>query len=558
MTNYLFIYHSSFTIHHSPFTIHHSPFTIHHSSFTIHHSPFTIHHSPFTIHHSSFIICQRRNMTSIAELNLNMLWLLPEILILTMGCLILVVDAYLPKDLRGLTYQLTQGTLIGAALLILAASPSEKLLAMNNMFVVDPMGAVLKLFIVLIVFVAFIYSRGYLRDRNFERGEYFVLGLFATLGMMVMVSAHSLLTLYLGLELLSLSLYAMIAMHRNSSQASEAAMKYFVLGALASGMLLYGMSILYGITGTLDLAELATAISKDSEHQVFLVFGLVFIIIGLAFKMGAVPFHMWIPDVYQGAPTSVTLFIASAPKIAAFAMLMRLLVDGMESLHVGTLADGTESAYAGWQGILIFLAILSMATGNIIAIAQRNIKRMLAYSTIAHVGYLLLGVIAANDAGYAASMFYVIVYTLMTLGAFAMIILLSRGGVESDNLEDFKGLNERNPWYAFLMLILMLSMAGVPPMIGFWAKWSVLAQVIQAGFVWLAVLAVLFAIIGVFYYLRVVWMMYFEKPKDLTPIEAGLDMRVALSANALIILALGIMPQTLMAICLQALGVGSA
>ncbi|EDN69924.1 NADH dehydrogenase I, N subunit [Beggiatoa sp. PS] len=498
-------------------------------------------------------------MTSIiAELNLNAIWLLPEILILTMGCLILVIDAYLPKDLRGLTYHLTQGTLIGTALLILAASPSEKILAMNNMFVIDPMGAVLKLFIVLIVFVAFIYSRSYLRDRNFEKGEYFVLGLFATLGMMVMVSAHSLLTLYLGLELLSLSLYAMIAMHRESSQASEAAMKYFVLGALASGMLLYGMSILYGITGTLDLAELATAISQNSDHQIFLVFGLVFIIIGLAFKMGAVPFHMWIPDVYQGAPTSVTLFIASAPKIAAFAMLMRLLVDGMESLHVGTLADGTESAYVGWQGILILLAILSMATGNIIAIAQRNIKRMLAYSTIAHVGYLLLGVISANDAGYAASMFYVIVYTLMTLGAFAMIILLSRGGVESDQLEDFKGLNQRNSWYAFLMLILMLSMAGLPPMIGFWAKWSVLAQVVQAGFVWLAVLAVLFAIIGVFYYLRVVWMMYFEKPKDLTPIEASMDMRVALSANALIILALGMMPQTLMAVCLQALGIGNA
>lgn len=548
--------------------------------------------------------------STIAQLNLNLAWLLPEILLLTMACLILVIDAYLPKHLRGLTYQLTQGTLIGTALLILAAMPSERVLAMNEMFVSDPMGAVLKLFIVGIVFIAFIYSRKYLRDRKLLRGEYFVLGLFAALGMMVMVSAHSLLTVYLGLELLSLSLYAMIAMHRDSQKASEAAMKYFVLGAIASGMLLYGMSILYGITGTLDLAKLAQVIrqiadehtivaavaqiindikneniaviaigqhlsgntessaavaitqilrenadntvalaaiepiiNQNMQEYTVLVFGLVFIVIGLAFKLGAVPFHMWIPDVYQGAPTAVTLFISSAPKIAAFAMLMRLLVDGMQHLH------------ADWQDMLILLAILSMATGNIIAIAQRNIKRMLAYSTIAHVGYLMLGVIAATPNGYAASMFYVVVYTLMTLGAFGMVVLLSRAGFEAERIDDFKGLNDRNSWYAALMLILMLSMAGVPPFIGFWAKWSVLAQVVSAGFVWLAVVAVLFAIIGAFYYLRIIKLMYFDKPEDMTPIEAGMDMRVALSANALVILLLGIMPQTLMAVCLGALGV---
>jgi NADH-quinone oxidoreductase subunit N len=487
--------------------------------------------------------------------NLNMLWLLPEMLLLTMACLILVIDAYLPKSLQGLTYQLTQGSLIGTALLILAAMPSERVLAMNDMVVIDPMGAVLKLFIVLIVFIAFIYSRDYLRDRKMLQGEYFVLGLFAALGMMVMVSAHSLLTIYLGLELLSLSLYAMVAMHRESQQASEAAMKYFVLGALASGMLLYGMSMLYGVTGTLDLAELASAIGEESEQRTILVFGLVFIVVGLGFKLGAVPFHMWIPDVYQGAPTAVTLFISSAPKIAAFAMLMRLLVDGMEGLYVGLQPDGTHSAWGGWQGMLILLSILSMAMGNIIAIAQRNIKRMLAYSTIAHVGYLMLGVIAANEAGYAASMFYVIVYALMTLGAFGMIILLSRAGFEAEHIDDFRGLNERSPWYAFIMLIMMLSMAGVPPMIGFWAKWSVLAQVIKADFLWLAIVAVLFALIGAFYYLRIVWMMYFEKPQDMTVIEASMDMRVALSANALVILGLGIMPHSLMAVCLGALGV---
>lgn len=548
---------------------------------------------------------------SIVYLNLNLALLLPEMLLLTMACLILVIDAYLPKQLRYLTFHLTQGTLLGTAFMIFAAMPSGQTFAMNNMFVSDPMGAVLKLFIVLIIFVAFIYSREYLRDRNMLKGEYFVLGLFAALGMMVMVSAYSLLTIYLGLELLSLSLYAMVAMQRESQRASEAAMKYFVLGALASGMLLYGMSILYGFTGSLNLATVTQTVSKiadehsalatvapllseikdeniaviaigqrisessesnfalatvaqilsnNTDNQVaiaaidelvnqntqdymILVFGLAFIVIGLAFKLGAVPFHMWIPDVYQGAPTAVTLFVASAPKIAAFAMLMRLLVDGMQHLH------------ADWQDMLILLSLLSMATGNIIAIAQRNIKRMLAYSTIAHVGYLLLGMIAATPDGYAAAMFYVLVYTLMTLGAFGMIILLSRAGFEAEQIDDFKGLNDRNSWYAALMLILMLSMAGIPPFIGFWAKWSVLAQVINAGFVWLAVAAVMFAIIGAFYYLRIIKLMYFDKPTDFTPIVAGTDMRVALSANALVILLLGMMPHTLMAVCLAALGV---
>jgi NADH-quinone oxidoreductase subunit N len=450
---------------------------------------------------------------------------------------------YLPEKLRNLTYQLTQGTLIGALLLVISTYPSSPVLAMNNMFVNDAMAALLKIAILAIVFVVFLYSRSYLQIRNILKGEYFVLGLFATLGMLVMVSAHSLLTIYLGLELMSLSLYAMVAMHRDSSQAAEAAMKYFVLGALASGMLLYGMSILYGMTGSLDLATIATDISNASaDKHTALAFGLVFIIIGLAFKLGAVPFHMWIPDVYQGAPTAITLFISSAPKIAAFAILMRLLVDGLESL------------YLDWQNILILLSILSMATGNIIAIAQTNIKRMLAYSTISHVGFLMLGILSANQAGYAASLFYVITYSLMGLGGFGMILLLSRAGFEADRIEDFKGLNERNSWYALIMLILMLSMAGVPPLLGFWAKWSVLNQVIQAGFVWLAVLAVLFAVIGAFYYLRIIKLMYFDKSEDNTPIEANTDMKVALSLNGIVILFLGLMPDTLMAECLKVLG----
>jgi NADH-quinone oxidoreductase subunit N len=464
--------------------------------------------------------------------------LAPEILILTMACLILVIDVYLPERLRHLTYQLIQGTLVGAALLVVATYSQQKTVAMSGFFVHDAMGATLKLFIIGIVAVVFIYSRDYLRDRNFLKGEYFILGLFAVLGMMVMVSAHHLLMIYLGLELLSLSLYAMVAMHRDSQQASEAAMKYFVLGALASGMLLYGISMLYGITGNLDLAIIAQVMSQKSEHHTILVFSLVFIVVGLAFKLGAVPFHMWVPDVYQGAPTSVTLFIGSAPKLAAFAMVMRLLVDGMQALHTD------------WQGMLILLAILSMGTGNIIAIAQTNLKRMLAYSTISHVGFLLLGILTGTSAGYAASMFYVIVYALMSLGGFGVILLLSRKGFEAERLDDLKGLNERNSWYALIMLILMLSMAGVPPFLGFWAKWSVLSQVVQAGMVWLAVVAVAFAIIGAFYYLRIIKLMYFDKPEDDTPIQANLQMQVALSVNGLAILILGLLPHYLMQLCL--------
>lgn len=482
-------------------------------------------------------------MSSEFEL-IDMITLSPEIFLLTMACFILVLDAYLPEKLRQLTYQLAQGTLIGALLLVISTYPSQPIFAMNNMFINDAMAALLKIFILMVIFVVFLYSRAYLQARNILKGEYFVLGLFATLGMLIMVSAHTLLTIYLGLELMSLSLYAMVAMHRDSSQASEAAMKYFVLGALASGMLLYGMSILYGITGSLDLATIATEITHaEAGKHTALTFGLVFIVIGLAFKLGAVPFHMWIPDVYQGAPTAVTLFISSAPKIAAFAILMRLLVDGMESLHVD------------WQGMLILLSILSMAIGNIVAIAQTNIKRMLAYSTISHVGFLMLGVISGNEAGYAASLFYVITYSLMGLGGFGMILLLSRAGFEADQLDDFKGLNERHPWYAFIMLILMLSMAGIPPLLGFWAKWSVLSQVIHAGLIWLAILAVAFAVIGAFYYLRIIKLMYFDKPEDNTPIEANMDMQVVLSANGLLILFLGLMPDMLMAECLKVLGV---
>jgi NADH-quinone oxidoreductase subunit N len=403
------------------------------------------------------------------------------------------------------------------------------------------MSAILKIFMCGISFVVFLYSHEYLKEHKCLKGEYFVLGLFAVLGMMIMASAYSLLSVYLGLELLSLSLYAMVAMQRDSSSASEAAMKYFVLGALASGMLLYGISMIYGLTGSLQLVTIADKINLDDTNRMFLVYGMIFMIIGIAFKLGAAPFHMWVPDVYQGAPTSVTLFISTAPKLAAFAMSMRVLVDGLMPL------------VEDWQSILMILSVLSMATGNIIAIAQTNIKRMLAYSTIAHVGFLFLGMISGTSSGFSGSMFYIISYALMSMGAFGMIILLGRNGFEADMLDDFKGLSERSPWFAFIMLCLMFSMAGVPPFLGFWSKWFVLKELVASGFVELAGIAVIFSIIGVYYYLRIIKLMYFDKPESMTAIKSSKQMRAVLSLNGLLILALGLSPNILMSLCLTAI-----
>ncbi|MBT8122911.1 MAG: NADH-quinone oxidoreductase subunit NuoN, partial [Gammaproteobacteria bacterium] len=381
------------------------------------------------------------------------------------------------------------------------------------------------------------YARSYMTAQGGLRGEYYVLGLFAVLGMQVMISSHSLLTVYLGLELLSLSLYAMVAFDRDSPTASEAAMKYFVLGALASGMLLYGMSMLYGATGSLDLAAIADAISAQGERSLVLVFGLCFVVVGLAFKFGAVPFHMWVPDVYHGAPTAVTLFIGSAPKIAAFAMAMRLLADSLG----GMLVD--------WQGMLMILAVLSLAIGNVVAIAQTNMKRMLAYSTISHVGFLLLGVLSGTDSGYSASMFYAITYALMAIGGFGVIILLSRSGEEADQLDDFRGLNDRSPWFALMMLILMFSMAGVPPTVGFYAKLAVLKAVVDVDMVWLALVAVFFSIIGAFYYIRIIKLMYFDEPATDAPLKINADLQVAISTNSLLVLGLGLFPGALLSLC---------
>ncbi len=466
---------------------------------------------------------------------------LPELFVLTMTCLILVIDVFLEQRQRHITYGLAQLTLLGAALLTLATYAQAPVTAMFGHYIKDAMGDLLKLFIYLASAAVFLYSRDYLCRRDLFKGEYYVLGLFGVLGMMIMVSAHSLLSVYLGLELLSLSLYALVAIDRDSPMASEAAMKYFVLGSLASGMLLYGISMIYGATGSVDLQVIAEAIAQQGMDNLVLVFGLVFLVVGLSFKLGAVPFHMWLPDVYQGAPTSVTLYIGSAPKLAAFALMMRVLVDGLGALQ------------GDWQQMLIILSVLSIALGNLVAIVQTNIKRMLAYSTISHVGFLLLGILAGSPEGYAAAMFYAIVYVLMAVGAFGVMIMLGRSGFEAENIEDFKGLNDRSPWLAFLMMVIMMSMAGVPFMVGFYAKWMVLQSVVNIGLVWLALFGVVFSVIGAFYYLRVVKCLYFDKPEQSEPIQIGFDTEIAISANGLLLVVLGLYPTALMTWCTTAL-----
>jgi len=467
----------------------------------------------------------------------------PEIFVLVMVSLILLIDAAVDDSKRYLAYTLSLATLAGAAFLTLRDFSSMPVLTLGGLFIDDPLSDVLKLFLYLTVAVVLVYSRDYLRQRGLYKGEFFALTLFALLGMMVMVSASHFLSLYLGLELLSLSLYAMVALQRDSSVATEAAMKYFVLGALASGMLLYGMSMVYGVTGLLGLGDIAIDLQDGTDLHIPLVFGIVFIVAGLAFKIGAVPFHMWLPDVYHGAPTAMTLFIGSAPKIAAFAFIVRIL------------GQGLESQAGDWRSMLVILAVLSMALGNIAAIAQTNLKRMLAYSTISHMGFMLLGILAGSQNGYGSAMFYVLVYVLMSLGAFGMILLLSRAGFEADRLDDFKGLNRRSPWLAFMMLLLMFSLAGIPPTVGFYAKLAVLQAVIGIDYVWLAVVAVMFALIGAFYYLRVVKLMYFDEPHEPAPITVSADIRLVMSANGLAILALGILPQPLMAVCVYAIQV---
>lgn len=473
---------------------------------------------------------------------MNVMLAAPEIFLLAATCFVLLLDVFIRDDYRYLSYISSLGALLITLVLVVTSYGTDKALAFNNMFVLDNMSIVLKASVIIVVIAAFIYSRPYLRERNIFKGEYYTLGLFSTLGMLVMISANTLLVIYLGLELLSLSLYAMVAFRRDDSMASEAGMKYFVLGAIASGMLLYGMSILYGMSGSLELKGVAAYVaSQDIMNDLVLLFSLVFVVVGLGFKFGVVPFHMWVPDVYQGAPTPVTMFLGSAPKIAAFAMTIRLLVSGM------------EFGAPGWQQMLIPLAALSLIIGNLAAIAQSNLKRMFAYSTISHMGFVLLGVLSASETGYSTAMFYAITYALTALGGFAIIIMLSKSGIEADNLDDLRGLNDRHPWYAFMMLLFLFSMAGIPPLVGFYAKLVVLQAAVQAGLIWLAVLAVVMSVIGAFYYLRAVKLMYFDKPADTTSLQMDTGFNALLSINGIAVIALGIFPGLLMAVCAQAI-----
>jgi NADH-quinone oxidoreductase subunit N len=460
-----------------------------------------------------------------------------EIFVALAACVLLLVDAAAGSRGRGAAFLLAIAALAGAAWVSTAVAVDARVLLLGGHFVADPMGTVLKLFAYGAAAVTLLYSREYLERRGLLKAEYLVLALCAVLGIQVIVSAGSLLSLYLGIEIMSLSLYAMVAFDRDDGIAAESAMKYFVLGAIASGALLYGISILYGVTGSFTLDGVAAAVEGGGAPPIGLLFGLAFVVVGVAFKFGAVPFHMWLPDVYHGAPTPVTLFVGSAPKIASFALAMRVLAEAL-----GGVADA-------WQDMLVVLAALSMVVGNVVAIAQSNIKRMLAYSTISHVGFILLGVLAANPAGYRAAMFYTLTYVIMTTAAFGIVLWLSRKGFEADALDDYRGLNRRNPWFAFVMLLVMFGLAGVPPTVGFWAKLQVIAAVLDVELTWLAALAVLMSVVGAYYYLRIVKLMYFDEPTAASPVEAQLAVRVMLSLNGLAILALGLYPGLLLRLC---------
>ena len=466
---------------------------------------------------------------------------IPEIVLALLVLTLLIVDLTLRDEDRHVTYWLAILSLVGTALLTCTTVGRPTVVTFQGMFVSDLMSQVLKVVTLLTVAATLVLGRSYLAVRGLLTGEFMCLAIFGTLGMMVMISAHHFLTLYLGLELMALSQYAMVALQRDSARATEAAMKYFVLGALSSGLLLYGMSMIYGATGSLELTRVAFAIEHGQAQHLLGVFGLVFVVAGVAFKLGAAPFHMWIPDVYHGAATPATLFVGAAPKIAAFAFVMRLLGNGLQGMT------------ADWQQMLVVLALASMAVGNIVAIAQTNVKRMLAYSTISHMGFLVLGILSGTDNGYSSAMFYVIAYVLMTLGSFGMIMALSRAGFESENLDDFKGLNRKSKWYAFLMLVLMFSLTGLPPTVGFFAKLAVLQAVLEAGYTWLVVVAVLLSVIGAFYYLRIVKLMYMDEPVGEITIDPRADTRWVLSVTALATLALGIFPGPLMDLCMRAI-----
>jgi NADH-quinone oxidoreductase subunit N len=462
----------------------------------------------------------------------ELLFALPELFLLFAISLILLFDLFVSQRLKQFTYYLTQIALLITGFLAFNLI-GENATIFSGTFVLDSLGSTFKVFILGFAIIALVYTRHYLKAHELLRNEYFILAMMSILGMMVMVSGHSLLTLYLGLEIMSLSLYALIATARDRASAIEAALKYFVLGASASGLLLYGMSMIYGISGSLDISQIssfASASTLGSQQTLILNFGLVFLVIGIAFKLGAVPFHMWVPDVYQGSPTSVTMFLSTVPKIAAIALLIRLLIDGLGELQ------------HYWADLFMILAVLSIAIGSLVALTQTNIKRMLAYSTISHIGFVLLGFVTGVVDGYGAAVFYVLAYILMSLAAFGSIIVLNRKGFEADQISDFQGLSKHSPWFALIMLVVMLSMAGVPPFIGFYSKLFILQQVVAEGYVIFAITAVIFAVISAYYYLQIIKTMYFDDVDKEILVSAPLDMKIVLSINGILILVVGLMP----------------
>ena len=474
----------------------------------------------------------------IPQLNL----LLPEIFIAIMAMFILLVGLFIDDKNKHISYGLSQFTLLCAGLITASIGFSQPQFAFNDMFIFDSLALFLKMMSYITLSIVFIYSKKYLFDKNLLNGEYLSLSFFALLGVMLMISSKNLLLMYMGLELLSLSLYALIALNRDDKKSNEAAIKYFVLGALASGLLLYGMSMLYGFSGSLDLYTIGNVIQTQNINSEILVFGLVFIVVGIAFKLGAVPFQMWVPDVYEGSVTPITMMISTIPKFAAVAMLIRFLFQGLESLIVD------------WQQMLLIMAILSMVIGNITAIAQKKIKRMLAYSTISHIGFVLLGFYVGTISGVQASIFYLSTYIIMTLAVFGLVILLSSSRKSIELIDDLKGLSQTHPWEAFLMMIVMFSLAGIPPTIGFYAKFSILQVVVDKEVVWPAIVAVISALIGMYYYLRIIRYMYFEKPSKKINIKTHVPMLSILTINAGGLLVLGIFPKTLMSISALAVG----
>ncbi len=465
--------------------------------------------------------------------------LAPEIFLLVGVSVILLLDLFLSEERRDVTFFLSLMVLVITSILPWFFYDADPRVIMNGLIVSDALGATLKSFLCVLIAVGLVYSKNYLLPRGLHRGEYFSLTLFAALGMMVMISSNHFLSLYLGLELLSLSLYAMVALQRDSGRSSEAAIKYFILGAIASGMLLYGMSMIYGATGNLNIEAIVSAILTEDADETLLRLGVVFLIVGIGFKLGAVPFHMWVPDVYQGSPTSVTLLIGTAPKIAVFAFVLRLLAEAL----------GHPSLHQDWSQMLTVLAVASLVIGNLVAIAQTNFKRMLAYSTIAHMGFLLVAFMTGSITGYSAALFYILTYVLMALGGFGVILLLSRDGFEAEELSDLSGLSQSNPWCAFLLMIVLFSMAGIPPTVGFWAKLFVIQAIVDLGYVALAVLAVMSSLVGAFYYLRVVKIMYFganEQSDNVVTYRTGL---IIFGVNGLLLLGLGLFPGWLLSLC---------